>query len=324
MSFIAFPHIEGLKKLKHTLRNGYEDLPQRLRFRGTVKLHGTNAAIGQLVREGGLFPQSRSRLIEIDCDNHGFAAFVAAGSMGKTSKLQVLFERVRRLLPLEKAEGSVHLFGEWAGKGVQKAVAVSTMPKFFSIFAVWVDDAFVDMSTLQDIHDVDAGIYNVFQFGEYFAELDRFDVLSSTKELEKTTNDVSEACPAGLFLGTTGKGEGIVWTCLECPNDPNLWFKTKGKEFSSEAPAIRGNSSLETAASEFAAATLVPWRLEQAEAFAFEKTGCIKARIPLIIQWVVDDALREEGQDVPAESLPMFRRALQRIARAWAVERCRK
>ena len=67
----------------------YHDIPlPTLTFTGTVKVHGTNAAIVRL-KDGTIYAQSRSRIITPTSDNAGFAAFVHLNQ----DKIEQMFQK---------------------------------------------------------------------------------------------------------------------------------------------------------------------------------------------------------------------------------------
>lgn len=87
----------------------------------TEKIDGTNAAVVISEDGGTIGAQSRSRIITVDQDNHGFARWVS--------------ENRAELLKL----GPGHHFGEWWGSGIQRGYGLTE--KRFSLFNVsrWSD-----------------------------------------------------------------------------------------------------------------------------------------------------------------------------------------
>jgi hypothetical protein len=319
MAFVPFPHIESLEHLDRNLRRSgsYAELPATLTYRGTVKLHGTNAGIRQLESDGDLHVQSRNRRISVASDNYGFAAFVEQ----QTQPLKRLFAKLREALPLDRVGAPCTLFGEWCGSGIQKNVAVGSLPKFFSIFAVHVDETYWDLASFPELWANEARVYNVLQFGACHLELSSRDVLAGEADIERETIAVCERCPAGLLLNAVGRGEGIVWQCLDRLGDPRLWFKSKGEEFKVTVAKPGVSTNLIDKAKDFAHAVLTTWRLEQAEVFARDNAQG-KGILPVLLKWAVSDALREEGLDIPSDDLPTYKKELERVARAWALQRC--
>ena len=87
-----------------------------------IKLHGTNSAIR--VQDGVLIGQKRSGDVRIGDDNAGFAAWLDTVSYHGGEEFEgVIFD------------------GEWAGPGIQKSDAVSSLPeKMLFIYAIRLPD----------------------------------------------------------------------------------------------------------------------------------------------------------------------------------------
>lgn len=90
---------------------------KNFKYRGKIKLHGTNAGIH--FEDGVMYPQKRSDFITIGNDNAGFAAFVNNLVINSTAKDMIVY-------------------GEWAGPGVQKSDAVTQISqKSFFVFSIF-------------------------------------------------------------------------------------------------------------------------------------------------------------------------------------------
>ena len=122
-----FTHVESIMAVaKRVHRHNATCEPgsevTQVRYRGTVKIHGTNAGVvcvpGQPLR-----PQSRNRELSLENDNMGFAAFVA----DHERTLRSYAGEVRYVCGLSRRTPIV-LYGEWCGPGVQKGVGVSKLP----------------------------------------------------------------------------------------------------------------------------------------------------------------------------------------------------
>ena len=76
MTFYVYPSTEQFRRIVRSMKKQYRDnqLPT-ITFQGTVKLHGTNAAIVSH-KDGTLTIQSRGRILSAESDNAGFADFV--------------------------------------------------------------------------------------------------------------------------------------------------------------------------------------------------------------------------------------------------------
>ena len=72
--FQKFPSIEQFRTVIKYV-NKYLPGVTTLKYKGTVKLHGTNAAIGVL-KDGTVYFQSRNSIITPENDNAGFATFM--------------------------------------------------------------------------------------------------------------------------------------------------------------------------------------------------------------------------------------------------------
>jgi len=203
------------------VRTHYSNLPTLL-FRGTVKLHGSNAGIR---RENGVYyAQGRNRMLAIGDDNYGFAAWLDNKLKGDAFKLNldIMFDSIQ-----ESEHDVITVFGEWCGKGIQSIVAISDLPsKKFVIFAAHVNDRYVENTKSLNIPDDD--IANVLDAGACFVGIDFNNPAASLEDIEKMTMAVDAQCPFGMIYGIDGIGEGLVWSCVELPINTDLMFKSKG------------------------------------------------------------------------------------------------
>lgn len=113
----------------------------KLKFEGTVKLHGTNAGVTRHTHlQHGvpeMWVQSRENIITPMQDNAGFAMFVE----GHKEDFRDLFSTAIGVYQLHNAWNKyITIFGEWCGKGIQKGVAISELPKMFVIFGIALTD----------------------------------------------------------------------------------------------------------------------------------------------------------------------------------------
>ena len=100
-----------------------------MKFQGTVKLHGTNASVCYN-NERGLWFQSRNTIITPESDNYGFARW----ANGLPSIWMQMVEELGAANEVSLDEGTITIFGEWCGKGIQKGVAISELDHMFVIF----------------------------------------------------------------------------------------------------------------------------------------------------------------------------------------------
>jgi len=154
-----------------------------LRFRGTVKLHGTNSSI--ILDKNGLYTfQSRERELSLTQDNARFMALMSA------KPYQKLFDGI-------EFNEWCGIYGEWCGEGIQKSVAVSQLPKMFVIFAVRIDGIYQDMEKFKHLKIEDEGIYNIMQFPYWDIDIDfNYPELAQNK-LVDITMEIEKECPVG-------------------------------------------------------------------------------------------------------------------------------
>lgn len=130
--FIKFPSIgqfrDAIKQVQSECAYHNVALPT-VEFRGTVKLHGTNAAV-VIAKDGTWHCQSRERIITPESDNAGFAAWVYGCKAYWDQLAQSLSHAI------DGEDETMQIYGEWCGGNIQKGVGLSHLPKMFVIFAV--------------------------------------------------------------------------------------------------------------------------------------------------------------------------------------------
>lgn len=340
MNFISFPSIEQFNNVIRTVsiktayvgkdatgENIYDgSIPKpKLNYRGTVKLHGTNAGIS-FQPDGTICAQSRNRNISVGNDNNGFAIFVfdqvGAGAF------KDLISSIRKDIP-EHNDATIVIYGEWCGQSIQSGVAISKLDKSFFIFGIRVyrteeDSCWLDMTRLSSLPKIpDKRIYNILDFPFYNIEID-FEAPGKIKEqLETLTNQIDKECPVGKAFGLTGPGEGLVWTCGDDKyNSSEFWFKTKGAAHKATTTKEVVPIDIEKANSlnEFAVATISKMRCEQAIAYLKEmKHPLTKQSTPHFLKWMNADILKEEAEMMAASSITAedVGKAVGTHARVW-------
>jgi len=185
-----------------------------LTFRGSVKLHGTNAGIVKYKNDVYDF-QSRENVLSLDEDNAGFMNTMIQKDYKK------LFENI-------EFDESCAIYGEWCGGNIQKSVAINGLPKMFVIFAVKIDDIYQDMENFKHLKIDEQQIYNIMQFKTFSIDIDINSPELVQNKLIELTEEVEKECPVGKYLGKEGTGEGIVWECLD--ENRRYIFKVKGEK----------------------------------------------------------------------------------------------
>lgn len=246
MKHFGFPSIEQYRHTVKTVRDRceYHGLPlPTVTFKGTVKLHGTNAGIVQDLRTGEFWAQSREQLITPESDNAGFARFVADNSI----TFRTLFKTAQDLCGTgDDPADPTHLaiFGEWCGKGIMKGVAINQLEKRFVVFGVRViRDAeepvmrWLSPELQQQIvaSAPNEKIFCIHNFPTWTIDIDFTKPELAQNELVRITSEVEAECPVGKAFGVSGIGEGVVWKVdgyTGLPRAEDIIFKVKGEKHS--------------------------------------------------------------------------------------------
>jgi hypothetical protein len=187
-----------------------------IKFTGQVKLHGTNSGIQYDCVSGELVAQSRSRIVK---DGHfGFAQWVASNR----AELTTIFKNIEA----PKGTNSIVMFGEWAGRGIQKGVGVTQIDPAFFLFdiAFKSDD---EEELMWDESLIESYFFHTISvFPTYEVAVDFSDPAKARDEMEIMVEAVEKECPVTKMLGHTGIGEGIVFTGQY--KNERIQFKVKG------------------------------------------------------------------------------------------------
>jgi hypothetical protein len=274
-----------------------------LTFKGTVKLHGTNAGVSYNYQDG-LWAQSRENIITPEKDNAGFAFFVEINK-------NIFNDLIAKILisnNIDSTEFTVSIFGEWAGKGIQKSVGIANIDKSFFIFGAKIskpqDEKFnaywVDSSKLSSPAN---RIYNIEDFETYNVEIDfNMPQLVQNKLIELTLA-VEDMCPIAKELGFEGTGEGIVF--LAEYKGIVYRFKSKGEKHSISKVKVLNSVDTEKLESiaEFIEYAVTENRFNQAIEKIFVDTNPSMKGIADVMRWVVTDIIKEESDTLAANGL---------------------
>lgn len=291
---------------------------------GTVKIHGTNGSIVFHSEDEVVF-QSKERIVTIGDDNSGFAAFMSR----KNTKS--LLDQVKHIAEVNEVpfEFPVEIAGEWAGRGIQKGVAVCEVEPFFAIFRVAVGKdqhnslKWLPPSAIFGMGRPDQRIYNILDFGYWYANIPFNEPENVQNDLITLTQEVEANCPVGKFFGVHGIGEGIVWSpkSTALAQNSGLWFKVKGEKHSvskvktlAEVDPVRLQNMRE-----FVEYAVTENRLEQ----ALGEVGLDQTKIGEFIAWVSRDINKEEGDVLEANSLTMkdVAKFISNKSRGWYMQK---
>jgi len=269
-------------------------------FTGTVKLHGTNAAIGYS-KQDGLWCQSRERILSVEKDNAGFAFWVESNREHLTKVFEAIAKRGE----------TTYVYGEWAGKGVQKGVGISEIDKAFYVFDVYRekgDKSLWDaVCVFTDACDKYESFHNKIMpidfAAKYVFGIDFNKPELSQNDLALLTESVERECPSAMYFGVSGIGEGVVWRAEW--NNQVLRFKVKGEKHSSSKVKTLASVDVEKIGSavEFADSVVTDSRFNQAIENVFNGESVDIKKLGEVIKWVMNDVLKEEIDTMAANGL---------------------
>lgn len=260
-----------------------------LSFRGTVKLHGTNAGV-VLYKDGHIDLQSREREISPTSDNAGFALYMRSPDV---------FINLKSLFNDIPFNDNIAIFGEWCGKGIQKGIAISQLPKMFVIFAVKIDGVYQDMAKYAHLKIEQHRIFNIMQFPTFNIDIDFEKPEEAQNKLVELTMNVEQQCPVGQYFGVQGVGEGIVWEYIN--NNTRYIFKIKGEKHQSSK--IKTLVTVDVEAIEnikaFVEYAVTESRLLQGIDKLREKGISIDVKSTGdYLRWIVGDIIKEESDTI--------------------------
>jgi hypothetical protein len=253
---------EGKDELGNPIYNELKPKPI-LTFKGTVKLHGTNAGICYNNVEG-LWIQSRENIITPLKDNAGFATFIE-------SKKHTLIPYIKNFSIENNIDldlNTISIYFEWVGKGIQKGVSISEIEKSAFVIGIKItpfDETksayWIDSKTFKLISD---RIYNIEDYKTFEVEIDFNNPLLSQNKIIDLTLEVEEECPVAKEFGFSGIGEGIVFSYIN-ENKEKLCFKSKGELHSkSKVKTLKEvDDNKINKIQEIAEKVTPSWRLEQ-------------------------------------------------------------
>lgn len=279
MKHFGFPSIEQYRNAVKIIRGNcdYHQVPYPiLKFRGTVKLHGTNAGVVMDLATNEIWAQSREHVITPTKDNEGFAMFV----LTKNPVFIKMFDEAKKLA----TEGATHIaiFGEWCGKGIMKGVAINQLDKMFVVFGVRVitDDggevpklSWFTPAQIKEVFDwtnpQTSRIFNIGDFKTFEVMIDFSKPEEAQNILADITKGVEDECPVGAAFEVSGVGEGVVWKPVEQSifgiNLTEIIFKVKGAKHSDTKTKQLVEVDLEKVSDTraFAEATVTDHRLDK-------------------------------------------------------------
>ena len=301
MEAISYSSIGQFRNLVKDVQFAYKEKLPILTMTGTVKVHGTNASV-IITHEGNQYPQSKNNIITVDSDNHGFALW----HNSKTDTFKNLSEIIRFSCSVPESSAII-IYGEWAGQGVQKGVAVSEACKFFYIFGVMAVSDNEEKTWLSDYPSLDnyIDIYDARDIWIKKIDIDFNTPSLSQNELVSITNEVESECPVGKSLGFTGVGEGVVWEYITNSGE-RFSFKVKGEKHS--VTKVKKLAEVDTekvnSIEEFIAYAVTDNRLNQAFLEVCDNEADRKL-LGKFLKWINSDVNKEESDTLKSNGLTM-------------------
>jgi hypothetical protein len=280
-----------------------------LTFKGTVKLHGTNAGVCYN-NVSGLWAQSRENIITSQSDNAGFAFFVESNSDVFTDIINQIANRSN----IDLDNNTISVYGEWAGGNIQKGVGITNLPKSFFIFGVKVTPFYDDNDEkaptaywidYSDLRNNEVRIYNIDDFQTYSIDINFNTPETVQNKLSELTLAVEEECPVAKAFGFSGIGEGIVWSYTD-ENGSTLRFKVKGEKHSSSKVKTLASVDVEKVASirEFVDYAVTESRFNQGIEKTFPNNEPVDIKkLGSLMKWITDDVTKEEMDTMKANNL---------------------
>ena len=264
-----------------------------LQFHGTVKLHGTNAAIG-VTKDGDIWYQSRSRVITLEDDNAGFVRF--------WKDLEDKGFTFKNLLSSVIHEGSeILVAGEWCGGNIQKGVALNQLEKMFVIFGVKVDGEWLSPEEVSQFPmATDHNIFNVYSIETYKIEIDFNKPEIAQDKLVKLVEMIEKTCPWGKKFGVEGIGEGAVFRPIDKEwESTKLWFKVKGSDHQISHVKTLAPVDIEKVISERAFVEMVVTEARCVQMIQKVKESGVKVvdrtHLAQALRWIYNDIVKEES-----------------------------
>lgn len=298
-----FPSIEQFRHVVRAERDqaAFENRePGVRRYRGTVKLHGTNAGVHWKGGQPDLtFISRNGRTLAVGDDNAGFATHFSTYENLSALKLAIVQIALNNNVELPS---DITVFGEWCGQGIQKNVAIAQLPKMLVIFAARAGDQWLQHINFEPSHD--ARVFPISMFSTYEMNIDFARPELTQNALVDLTEAVEACCPVGKHFGVEGIGEGIVWSPFDGDNSSKYWFKVKGEKHSVSKVAKLAAVDVEVirAKDELVSKLCTTQRLEQAlDHHINEAKMSVEMRdIGSFLRWVINDIAKEETDTIEA------------------------
>jgi hypothetical protein len=298
----------GLDPNGDAMYNALITLPT-IKYRGTIKLHGSCSAICQELDTNEISIQSREQIISIENDNYGFAKFVSSVDVEKLFSLIPSVNVDNSKVDEEDRKNCIIIYGEWCGGSIQKGVAITQLEKMFVIFAIRYKGVWLFEDERKNVKLPDQRIFNILDFPSFEMDIDFQNPEISQNKLIEITQTVEQECPFAKTFGVSGIGEGVVWASNDPAwNSSRYWFKVKGPKHSASNTKQMASVDIEKVNSinEFLDQVVTENRLNQGVGIikSLKKVEQLdRTHMGDLIRWVYNDVIKEEKDTMEASGL---------------------
>jgi len=270
-------------------------------FANGILVHNSNAGVSY--QDGKILAFSRTNIITPLKDNAGFANFVSKNEI----VFKEFFNQIIEKENINTDENYITIYGEWAGKGIQKGVGICNIEKSMFIFGVKVTPKNEEIPSYwidyEYLHNTIKRVYNISKFKTFKIDIDFNNTELSQNELNELTLEVEDRCPVSEYFCPDKEnliGEGIVWTCNY--KGAVLRFKVKGSKHSKSRvktlkkltpEELEKLSKADKCAEEIFKVQRANQALTEIFGIDFEKDIDIK-KIGEYLKWVSTDTIKEE------------------------------
>jgi len=285
-----------INKIEKEISHDIEIHDSHCFFANGILVHNSNAGVSHNDKDG-IWIQARERIITIEKDNFGFAFFVKSNQ----EIFEQFFKDIYSENNIDPKEFTTTIYGEFAGPGIQKGVAISQLKeKSLFIFGVKIskpqDSEFKSYwLNSSNLRSKENRIYNIEDFKKFEIDVDmNFPQLSQNKFVE-LVEEVEKECPVAKEFGISGIGEGIVWV-IDYEGNKHR-FKTKGSKHSVSRVRTIASVDVEKLKSvqDFVEYSVTENRFNQAinEVFGSKENMDVK-KMGDFLRWMIKDITSEE------------------------------
>lgn len=310
MEFLGYPktpHFSSVvMEVKHLARFGgvddngqviYNNDPYpTIKFKGTVKMHGSNASVVYDTETKEIWGQSKGQIV--DSSHFGFRAWVKEND----GVIRDLFKD----FTVDSGEGrTIAIYGEWVGPGVIKGCSVAELKeKIFIIFGAKVrnhnDDSIVWVAT-DNLRSENNRIFNITEFPTFEIDIDFKEPKLYVNKMVDITNAVEESCPVAKHFGFDAIGEGVVWVANY--KEKRLVFKVKGAKHSNNKTKNLAPVDMEKLESIKEAVDFLFTENRLDQAIHETGVGLDKKHTGDVLRWICNDIMTEENNTLESNGL---------------------